>query len=132
MAITWAKIKIIFSVIGGYLSYILGGYDLALSTMLSLTVIDFITGVVVALVKGKFMASKCAEGIIKKVFIYITVALAVVVQRFIGDTIPLRETVIIFYIVSEGMSCLENIGKVAPYPEALKNALAHLNEGKNE
>lgn len=132
MAITLTKIKIVLSALGGYIAYLLGGYDLALSTMLSLTIIDFITGVGVALTLGQFKANRCAQGIIKKVFIYITVALGVVVQKFIGDSIPLRETVIIFYIVSEGLSCLENIGKVAPYPEALKKALAQLNEGKNE
>lgn len=128
MAITLSKLKLLLSAVGACISYMLGGFDLTLQTLFCLTVFDFITGVLVALYRGEFKARICADGTIKKVFIYITVALAVIVQRYIGDSIPLREGVIIFYIVSEGLSCLENIGKVIEYPPVLKNALARLTE----
>lgn len=132
MSIDMKLIKAFISLAGGFISYIFGGYDLLLRTMLSLTVIDYITGIGSALYKGKFKASICARGIVKKVFLYITVALAVIIQNFMGEAIPIREVVIVFYIVSEGFSCLENIGKVVKYPPALKKIFAQLQEKTNE
>lgn len=119
------------SFISGACAYFLGGYDLAIKTMLFMTAIDFITGIGSSIYKHKFSCKKCVKGIFKKVYIYITVAFAVVVQKFLGNTIPLRETVIVFYIVNEGFSCLENIGKVISYPTKLKEIFEQL-ESKNE
>lgn len=116
------------SVCGGFCSYWLGGYDLLLKTVLCLTVLDFITGTGQAIYNKKFSARECAKGTMKKVFIYLTVALSVIVGHFIGDNIPIREIVITFYIVSEGMSTLENIGKVIDYPTKLKEIFQSLNE----
>ena len=121
-------IHLIVSYLSGFVSYWLGGYDLLLKTMLTLTVFDFLTGTLTAVYLKNFRASLCSKGIIKKVYMYVTVALAVVVQRYVGDSIPVRETVIVFYIVSEFTSNLENIGKVIEYPPKLKNILGKLNE----
>ena len=124
--------KICLSMVLGTLTYWLGGYDMTLKTLLALTIIDYITGITTAFYKHRFKASICLKGIIKKIYMYITVALAVIVQKFTGDIIPLRETVLIFYIVTEGLSCVENIGKVIPYPEKLKEVFAQLGDNKNE
>lgn len=132
MANVFTVVKCSLSVVGGFLSYIVGGFDLLIQTMLILTVLDFVTGVGSSIYVGEFDASKCGKGIVKKIFMYLTVALAVVIQNFIGDAIPIRETVIVFYIVTEGMSNLENIGKVVEYPDALKEIFAKLNGKKNE
>ena len=121
-------LKIFLSIAAGFFSYFLGGYDLTLKTMLCLTVIDYITGIGSAIYKKKFKASICIKGIFKKVYMYITVMIAVIIQRFTGDIIPLREIVIIFYIVNEGMSALENIGKVIKYPERLREVFSQLND----
>lgn len=132
---TYGLIEIIVSFWCGFLAYYLGGYDVALKTMFALTVLDFITGVLVAVYKKRFRCSKCANGILKKIFIYFTVAISVIIQRFTGGAIPIRETVIVFYIVSEGMSALENIGKVSNYPQRLKQIFESLQkeyEDKNE
>ena len=116
------------SACGGFFFYWLGGYDLLLKTVLCLTVLDFITGTGQAIYNKTFTAHACAKGTMKKVFIYLTVALSVIVGHFIGDNIPIREIVITFYIVSEGMSTLENIGKVIEYPAKLKEIFQSLNE----
>ena len=125
---TGTFIHIVISCLGGFFSYVFGGYDLLLKTLLSLSIMDFITGTGQSLFNHSFRARICAKGIGKKLFIYFTVALAVIIGYFIGNVIPLRETVITFYIVSEGMSSLENIGKVIPYPDKLKKIFLSLNE----
>lgn len=119
------------SVIGGGLAYLLGGFDLGLRTLFFLTCCDMVTGVGQALYNGNFSARECAKGIAKKVFMYITVALAVCIDRFLSG-VPIREMTITFYIVSEGMSNLENIGKVIEYPAKLKAIFEQLKEEKIE
>ena len=124
--------KVLFSTVSGFILKAVGGYDIMISTLTTLVVLDFVTGVFQALRNHEFKARICADGIIRKIFIYLTVALAVCIETFMGGAIPLREITIVFYIVSEGMSCLENIGKVVEYPEQLKKMLAKLNEDNSQ
>jgi len=56
------------------------------------------------------------------------VALACLVQDIIGDSIPVREIVIMFYIANEGISIIENGAEVIPVPEKLKNVLLQLRD----
>lgn len=128
---TGTFIHAITSVCGGFLAYCFGGYDLILKTLLSVMILDYCTGILQACYNSNFSPSVCSRGVIKKIFVFFTVALAVFVQYFIGNEIPIRETVIVFYVVSEGMSCIKNIGKVIEYPEKLKDIFLSLSE-KNE
>lgn len=121
-------LQAIISISGGVLSYAMGGFDLLIKTMLALTIIDFVTGTGQAIYHGKFKARECAKGTIRKVYMYLTVALAVIIQHFLGDNIPIRETVIVFYIIYEGMSAIENIGKVIAYPAKLREIFESLND----
>ena len=120
--------QLLISFFGGCVSYWFGGYDLLLKTLLCLTFLDFATGVGQGIYNGCFSPRKCSKGIIRKVFIYLTVALAVVIQYFVGENFPIRDGVIIFYIIYEGTSNLENIGKVIEYPAKLKDVFSSLNE----
>lgn len=123
--------KLAFAYLAGVIGYWVGGYDIMSKTMLTIMVLDFLTGIGQAIFNGKFNCKKCAKGIMKKVFILFTVALSVVIQHFMGDNIPIREVVVMFYIVNEGMSTLENIGKVHEYPAKLKNIFEEL-QNRNE
>lgn len=123
----FSRFSVIISFFVGVIVAALGGYDVLLKTLLCLTVLDFLTGVLCSLYSGKGLSSEYGfKGIIKKIFIYLTVAIAVIIEKAIGGTIPLREIVLTFYIVNEGISNLENIGKVIEYPEQLKQALSVL------
>jgi len=46
----------------------------------------------------------------------------------IGDSIPLREIVIIFFICNEGISLLENASEFVPIPAKLKDTLIQLRD----
>lgn len=124
--------KSIISVVGGFISYYLGGFDLLLRTMLSLTILDFVTANITAMFNGTYSSHASFKGTIKKLYMYLTIVLAVILQNFIGDSIPIRETVIVFYIVSEGISILENIGVVIDYPPKLKQIFEKLRDDENE
>ena len=97
-----------------------------IKTVLMLTVLDFITGVLASLYEGKTNSHTGFKGIIKKFQIYIIIASTVVLNNVIGIDVPLREMVITFYIVNEGLSILENGGKMVTYPDFLKNKLEQL------
>lgn len=120
---------VFFGALGGFFAHALGGYDSILNTVLCLTVIDMITGLINGFYNKKLNSHKCVDGIIKKVYIYITIGFAVVIDNWLHHSIPLREVVITFYIVNEGLSILENIGKVIPYPDKLKELFEQLKDG---
>ena len=46
-------IKAIFTAIGGYLGYILGGHDSFLYALIAFVVIDYFTGIMLAIIKKR-------------------------------------------------------------------------------
>lgn len=121
-------ISIVFGMIGGFLSYWLGGWDVLLKTIVFLAVVDYITG----LIKGLYLKQLSSEigfkGLLKKVVMFIVIAVSYAIQNLIGGTIPLREVIIMFYIANEGLSLLENVAVFIPIPDKLKEVLLQLRD----
>lgn len=121
-------ISIIAGMLGGFLSYWLGGWDVLLKTIVFLAITDYITG----LIKGFYLKELSSEigfrGLLKKIVMFIVIAVAFVIQKMLGDNIPLREVVITFYIANEGLSLLENAAVFVPIPEKLKEVLLQLRD----
>lgn len=124
--------------LAGIAGYCLGGLDKLLTLLILASIADFITGLCKAFHDKKLNSTVSYRGIIRKFGIYIIVALAYLIDQYLGAHF-LRETVITFYIFNEALSVLENWGKMGlPLPEQLKTALAQLqtenteNIGKNQ
>lgn len=121
-------ISVAFGIVGGFLSYWLGGWDVLLKTIVFLAVVDYITG----LIKGIYLKQLSSEigfkGLLKKIVMFIIIAVAYVIQELIGGKIPLREVVIMFYIANESLSLLENAAVFVPIPEKLKDVLLQLRD----
>jgi toxin secretion/phage lysis holin len=68
------------------------------------------------------------RGIFKKVLIFTMVAVGNLIDRsIIGNGEVIRTAVIFFYLSNEGISILENAGKIGlPIPEKLKDILSQL------
>lgn len=118
--------SILLGVAGGTLSYLLGGWDTLLVALTTLVILDFVTGIIKAVYTKVLSSTIGLKGICKKVIVFILVAAAHVVQNLVGDTIPLREIVLVFFIANEGLSLLENAAVFVPIPGALKKALLQL------
>ena len=119
-------IKMIFSAIMSALSYLFGGFDGLLIALLFCIVADYITGVLAAIYERKLNSQTGFRGIIKKVVILIIVALAVEISAVTG-TDSIRDLVICFYIANEGISILENAGRMdVPFLSKLKDLLEQL------
>ena len=126
-------IKIIFSALGTGLIYVLGGWDVAIQCLLVAIVIDYITGLLKGFKKGKLSSSVGLKGIIKKVGILCLVALSVIVDRLVGETGLIRNTVIYYLTANEGLSIIENLGEMnVLVPKILKEKLEQLKEKEGE
>lgn len=115
-------------IIGGMCAGILGGFDSIIAALISLIALDYLTGIIKAISQKKLSSEIGFKGIAKKIFIFIIVALACLVQDIIGDSIPVREIVIMFYIANEGISIIENGAEVIPIPKKMKDILLQLRD----
>lgn len=121
-------VSVVGGIVGGFLCQWLGGWDVILKALVVLIVLDYITGVLKAIVTKTLSSQVGFIGLIRKIVIFIVVATAVTVQAVVGDAIPLREIVIIFFICNEGISLLENASEFVPIPEKLKDTLIQLRD----
>ena len=121
----WNTIQLIFTAVGGWLGYFLGGCDGLLYALIAFVVIDYITGVMCAIIDRKLSSAVGFKGIFRKVLIFLLVGIANIIDvQVIGTGAVLRTAVIFFYISNEGVSLLENAGHLGlPIPEKIKTVL---------
>ena len=124
----WATIQVVIAGIGVRLGWFLGGCDGLLYALLAFVVIDYITGIMCAVVDKKLSSTVGFKGIFKKVLIFALVGVGHILDtRIIGAGSVLRTAVIFFYLSNEGVSLIENAGHLGlPIPEKLKNVLEQL------
>ena len=120
--------SMVFGLFGGILSYWLGGWDVLLKTIVFLAVTDYITGVIKGIYEKELSSETGFKGLLKKIVMFIVIAVAFSIQELIGNTIPLREVVIMFYICNEALSLLENAAVFVPIPDKLKDVLIQLRD----
>ena len=83
--LAWAKIQAVITALGGWLGLFLGGCDNFLYALLILTILDFISGVLVAIVQKKLSSSIGFKGISRKVLMFGLVGIAALMdQKIIG------------------------------------------------
>lgn len=125
-------ISIVVGIVGGYFCQWLGGWDVILKALVALVILDYITGVLKGIVTKTLSSEIGFKGLIRKIVIFIVVATAVIIQGVVGDAIPLREIVIIFFVCNEGISLLENASEFVSIPKKLKDTLIQLREKDEE
>ena len=126
----WNVIQMMFTGVGGWLGYFLGGYDGLLYALVVFMLVDYITGVMCAVNDKKLFSAVGFKGICRKVLILMLVGIANLLDvTIIGTGAVLRTAVIFFYLSNEGVSLLENAGHLGlPIPEKLKEILAQLHD----
>ena len=126
----WNTIQLIFSGIGGWLGYFLGGWDGLLYALIAFVAIDYVTGVMCAISNHTLSSEVGFKGICRKVLIFLLVGIGSILDaRVIGSGSVLRTAVIFFYISNEGVSILENAARLGlPVPEKIKVVLEQLHD----
>ena len=129
----WNTAQIAFAAVGGWLGYFLGGFDGLLYALIAFMVVDYITGVMCAVVDKTLSSAVGFKGICRKVLILALVGIAHILDaNVIGDGSVLRTAVIFFYISNEGVSLLENAAHLGlPIPEKMKEILVQLHDRKS-
>lgn len=111
-------------------SFLFGSADGMIIALIVLIILDYISGVMAAIVEHNLNSEVGAKGIAKKVLMLLIVAVANVVDvNVIGDGSVLRTVVVIFYIANECISLIENAGRLGvPVPKKLLDVLEQLRE----
>lgn len=130
MKVFWAMNQGIFTVLGGWLGYYLGGCDGLLYALIVFVVCDYITGVMCAVADHRLSSNVGFKGICRKALIFIIVGIANVIDvHVLGQAGVVRTAVIFFYFSNEGISLLENAGHLGlPIPGKLKAVLEQLHD----
>lgn len=126
----WNTIQMVFTALGGWLGWFLGGCDGLLYTLIAFVVIDYITGIMCAINDHTLSSEVGFRGIFRKVLIFLLVGIANILDiNVIGTGCVLRTAVIFFYISNEGVSLLENAAHLGlPVPEKVKIVLEQLHD----
>lgn len=126
----WNTIQLVFTGIGGWLGYFLGGWDGLLYALIAFVAIDYVTGVMCAISNHTLSSEVGFKGICRKVLIFLLVGIGSILDaHVIGSVSVLRTAVIFFYISNEGVSILENAARLGlPVPEKIKVVLEQLHD----
>lgn len=121
----WTKVQIAITALGGWLGYFLGGVDGMMIALIVLMTLDYITGVMCAIVDKKLSSAVGFKGII-----LMLVGVANIIDlHVVGSGSALRGAVICFYMSNEGLSLLENAAYIGlPIPDKLKDILEQLHD----
>ena len=130
----WNVIQMVFTAVGGWLGYFLGGNDGLLIALVVFAVADYITGVMCAVSDRKLNSQVGFKGICRKVLIFLLVGIGNVIDvQVLGHPGVLRTAIIFFYLSNEGLSLTENAAHLGlPVPEKLKEVLEQLHDRHDE
>lgn len=135
MKTTWLTSQAVFASIGGFLGWFFGGYDGFLYAIIAFVITDYITGIMCAVLDKNLSSEVGFRGIFRKILIFMMVGIGHLIDtQLIGNGSVLRTAVIFFYLSNEGVSILENAGRIGlPIPKKLIDILTQLKEkGDND
>ena len=120
----------IFAVIGALLGFYFGELDGLLIILCVFSVLDYLTGILSAIISKNLSSSIGFKGLLKKMLIFAFVGMANLLDVYIvGSGQVLRTAVIFFYLSNEGLSIVENAVEIGlPVPAALTGFLKKVNE----
>lgn len=138
---TWDKVMKALAAIAGALAGLFGEWNTALTILVIVMAMDYITGVIVAAMhrspktEGGGLSSKVGFiGLARKGFMILIVLLATLLDRAVGNSAMVFQTAMVFYyIANEGLSILENADLMGvPFPTFLRERLESMREEKQK
>ena len=107
--------------------YLLGGFDIALQSLLIVMVVDYLTGIASAIYNKNLSSKIGLKGILKKFSYLCVVALSVVIDNLTGQNGLIRTLVIYFFVANDGLSIIENMAEMnVKLPQKLIDALEQI------
>lgn len=113
------------AVIGTTLTYLFGGWDVAIQVLIAFMIMDYITGIMYAVNTQTLNSEIGFKGLLKKLSIILILIMAVLLDRLTHTNGWLWRTLVCyFYIANEGISILENCGNLGvPIPSKILQVL---------
>lgn len=117
----------IASVIFTTFVYLIGGFDIAIQSLLIVMVVDYLTGIASAIYNKELSSKIGFKGIIKKFSYLCVVALSVVIDNLTGQSGLIRTLVIYFFVANDGLSIIENMAEMGvKLPQKLIDSLEQI------
>lgn len=127
-----SKIQIIIDslagAIGAAIGFLFGEVNGLFWALIAFMALDYITGVIVAIINKRLSSEVGFKGLAKKFLILIFVAVGHIIDTYIlGGTPAAMSAVMLFYIANEGISIIENAAALGlPVPKKLKDIMIQL------
>lgn len=127
-------------VIGSAIATYLGGWDASLKALILFMAVDFITGLIVAMVfhnspkseNGALESHTCFKGLCRKCIMLLFVLVACQLDIVMGSNF-IRDGVVIAFIANETISIVENAGLMGvPIPDVITNAIDLLKKKEDD
>lgn len=103
------KIDVIISVIGGVVSFLVGGTDELFMVFFVIMCVDLVTGILKAINLNIFSANQMKNGIIKKMAYILALIVVSQLDLILGDEYGVRTMALFTFIANETMSIIENV-----------------------
>lgn len=117
----------VISVILTTFIYLVGGFDIAIQSLLIVIFIDYLTGIASAIYNKELSSKIGLKGILKKFCYLLVVALSVVIDKLLGQGGLIRTLVIYFFVANDGLSIVENMAEMnIKLPKKLIDALEQI------
>lgn len=127
-----STLKIGLTTVIGAIGWFVGGYDAMIITLLIFIVVDYLSGIMCAIINKRLSSEVGFKGIFKKIMIILLVGLT----NLLGQATNiegLRYIVISFYLANEGISIIENASIIGlPVPEKIRDILEQLKQDKKQ
>jgi len=122
-----SKGEVLLSLVSRIFEFLYGVQDSLFYALVAFVIIDYITGICLAIYNKQINSAVGFHGIAKKVTIFLLVFLSHIIDKYLVVTDDiLRNITTLFYIVNEGMSIFENVGAMGlPLPDRLKHILQY-------
>lgn len=118
------------SIVGGsmaWAAYFVGGIDHLIKAFIIFMTIDFVLGLMVGYIFKNIESKKAFKGLFKKTAMILMVIAAVQLDLATESGNFMRNAMILFLIGMEGISMIENLGKLGiKVPKFLTNAFTQL------
>ena len=127
-----SKIQIIIDsiagAVGAALGFMYGEVTGLFWALIAFMALDYITGVVVAIIEKRLSSEVGFRGLAKKFLILVFVAVGHIADTYIlGGTPAAMSAVMLFYMANEGISIIENAAALGlPVPKKLKDIMVQL------
>jgi toxin secretion/phage lysis holin len=119
---------------GAAVGFLFGELDGLFYALIALVLIDYITGLIVAIACKNLSSNIGFKGICKKIMMFAVVAVAHIIDsQVIKSGQALRTAALFLFIANEGVSIVENAASMGlPIPDKVIKALNNLRIGSNK